>query len=170
MSGPRVSQRHGRFSHRLYVESSFSHSPFWDFPLHSLKALKALSPFPGSPAQKEEEISIGVSAFLYFQWVCRCLQGKAQNKNKNKQTPESNKKTHPNLIGAKRKASTKVYTLSKYWLSSKICLLWLVEFFAVVIVVLHFAQFIQRKAGWDVTPSCSKWKFPARELWQASFM
>lgn len=91
MSGPRVSQRHGRFSHRLYVESSFSHSPFWDFPLHSLKALKALSPFPGSPAQKEEEISIGVSAFLYFQWVCRCLQGKAQNKNKNKQTPKSNK-------------------------------------------------------------------------------
>ena len=127
--------------------------PSWD-PLHSLRVLDAPSPFfPGSLHWKEEEISIDISVFLCFQQDCWCFQSHAA---KNDIPTKQTKQFEP---------STKPYSPSKYQFSSKICLLWLIDFFYYYFCFLVFCpEFNWTKSKSTVIPACSEQKFPGGEI------
>ena len=127
--------------------------PSWD-PLHSLRVLDAPSPFfPGSLHWKEEEISIDISVFLCFQQDCWCFQSHAA---KNDIPTKQTKQFEP---------STKPYIPSKYQFSSKICLLWLIDFFYYYFCFLVFCpEFNWTKSKSTVIPACSEQKFPGGEI------
>lgn len=145
--GPRVSQRLGRFSHILWGPPSLI-LPFLGFPPHSLEALIAWAPSLVLLTRKKGSSLSEFQPSYTSSGTADALRVMLQNRNQNRRT------------GGLFPSETLPPSIDSLPKSACFCLL----------LVLYFSQFIWRKAGWAVTPPCSKQNFPGRDLWCASFM